>query len=89
MLTQSTAESADRCGECEWAFKREVRNLALVINLDEPGNTHSLGKFHFTAGLQFNGFGFDQTKKYVVNCMDKNYWIQTSQIGERQYNDIS
>ena len=33
---------------------------------------------------------FDFTKKkYVVNCMSWNYWIQTSQTGDQPYSDIS
>ena len=32
-------------------------------------NTHHRGKYHYTAGLQFNWIGFDRTRKYVVNCV--------------------
>ena len=36
-----------------------------------PENTYRCGKSRFTAGLNLNKTGFDNTRKYVVIC---KYW---------------
>ena len=36
----------------------------------QPENTHLKGKYHCMADLLFDGFGFDQTSKTVLNATD-------------------
>ena len=37
-----------------------------ISESDSPGNTHCMGKYQNTAGVQFGWIGFYLTRKYVV-----------------------
>ena len=82
--------TADRTSKSRVASElKEKLNGAVMITstylLVPVENTHCMGKYHYTAGLQFDCIVFHEQRNAVI-CV---YWIKTSQTGDQLYNDTS